>query len=98
SIRLLTLNVSPGTDVSCTLSEVDLAESPVYNALSYTWGSPSAAATARGVNAERSYEPIWIDAVCINQEDTKEKTAQVRLMTKIYSQSAHVYVWFGDAY
>ena len=129
SIRLLTLNVSPGTDISCTHSEVDLAESPVYNALSYTWGSPSAAATAKGVNAERSCpitvngqtlnitrnlldfllivkkshpeianEPIWIDAVCINQEDTKEKTTQVRLMTKIYSQSAHVYVWLGDAY
>lgn len=30
---------------------------------------------------------IWIDAVCINQNDEKEKTAQIPLMGDVYSQA-----------
>lgn len=29
---------------------------------------------------------LWIDALCINQEDSNEKSHQVRLMGKIYSK------------
>jgi Heterokaryon incompatibility protein (HET) len=39
---------------------------------------------------------IWIDAVCINQDDPKERGDQVRLMAKIYSKANHVIVWLGD--
>jgi len=46
----------------------------------------------------RRYEykhPIWIDAVCINQEDVEEKNHQVRFMSNIYNQAASVVVWLG---
>jgi hypothetical protein len=41
-IRLLTLRYQPNetSTISCTLEHVDLATSPKYNALSYTWGDP----------------------------------------------------------
>ncbi|KAI1874567.1 hypothetical protein JX265_004775 [Neoarthrinium moseri] len=39
---------------------------------------------------------LWADALCINQEDTKEKEAQVALMAKIYSKAHRVCVWLGD--
>lgn len=39
--------------------------------------------------------PIWIDAVCINQADEKEKMEQIRLMIRIYSAALQVWVWFG---
>lgn len=39
--------------------------------------------------------PIWIDAVCINQSDEKEKMKQIRLMIDIYSAASQVWVWFG---
>lgn len=38
---------------------------------------------------------IWIDAICINQEDAEEKVHQIPLMGEIYAQSEFVYVWLG---
>ena len=40
---------------------------------------------------------LWIDQICINQEDDIEKSAQVPLMNKIYSQAEEVLVWLGPA-
>jgi hypothetical protein len=39
--------------------------------------------------------PLWIDAICINQEDVQERNEQVRLMDSIYKLAANVRVWFG---
>ncbi|KAL6364813.1 hypothetical protein LRP88_00786 [Fusarium phalaenopsidis] len=39
---------------------------------------------------------IWIDQICINQNDKPEKEHQVRLMSKIYSQARLVVGWLGD--
>jgi hypothetical protein len=36
---------------------------------------------------------LWIDAICINQEDKIERGAQVRKMSQIYSQAASLVVW-----
>lgn len=38
---------------------------------------------------------LWIDALCINQQDPREKTHQVQLMGKIYSSAESVVVWLG---
>ncbi|KAH7000718.1 heterokaryon incompatibility protein-domain-containing protein [Ilyonectria destructans] len=38
---------------------------------------------------------IWVDAICINQEDDDEKTSQILLMREIYSLAECVYVWLG---
>ncbi|RAL60490.1 hypothetical protein DID88_000265 [Monilinia fructigena] len=40
---------------------------------------------------------LWVDAVCINQEDKKEKSLQIQFMTKVYSQADRVIVYLGDA-
>jgi hypothetical protein len=40
--------------------------------------------------------PIWIDAICINQVDTAERTQQVELMRAIYESTIEVIVWLGD--
>ncbi|WAO96031.1 Hypothetical protein NCS54_01368800 [Fusarium falciforme] len=36
---------------------------------------------------------LWVDAVCINQSDTKERSHQVALMKDIYSKAGTVRVW-----
>jgi hypothetical protein len=41
---------------------------------------------------------VWIDAICINQEDDEEKAFQVPLMRSIYSKAKRVVVWPGDKY
>lgn len=39
---------------------------------------------------------IWIDAICINQENHAEKSRQVSIMGDIYRQGQSVNVWLGD--
>lgn len=39
---------------------------------------------------------IWVDAICINQDDDAEKSAQVPLMRDIYHLAMAVMVWIGD--
>ncbi|KAJ2995248.1 hypothetical protein NUW58_g1328 [Xylaria curta] len=36
---------------------------------------------------------IWIDAVCINQQDSSEKSTQISLMVDIYSCAKSVEIW-----
>jgi hypothetical protein len=39
---------------------------------------------------------LWVDAVCINQQDNDEKGFQVQRMAKIYASASRVVVWLGD--
>ncbi|KAH7134683.1 heterokaryon incompatibility protein-domain-containing protein [Dactylonectria estremocensis] len=40
--------------------------------------------------------PLWIDQLCINQWDLKEKAQQVRLMRQIYSKCQTCQIWMGE--
>lgn len=40
---------------------------------------------------------VWVDAICINQDDTAERAQQVLLMRNIYSKAYVVLVWLGEA-
>lgn len=39
---------------------------------------------------------LWIDQICINQNDLEEKTQQVILMSKIYQRAWSTIVWLGE--
>ncbi|KAK5103514.1 hypothetical protein LTS08_002929 [Lithohypha guttulata] len=39
--------------------------------------------------------PVWIDAVCINQDDLAERNAQVAMMGDIYRGAFQVVIWLG---
>lgn len=39
---------------------------------------------------------FWIDAICINQADNREKSIQVSIMRQIYSKATHVVIWLGE--
>jgi hypothetical protein len=40
---------------------------------------------------------LWIDAICINQEDDKERGHQVAIMRDVYSRAIEVLIWLGEA-
>ncbi|CZR65636.1 uncharacterized protein PAC_15536 [Phialocephala subalpina] len=40
---------------------------------------------------------LWVDAICINQEDLEERKRQVQSMAKVYAKATRVVVWFGEA-
>lgn len=38
---------------------------------------------------------VWADAICVNQNDVDEKSAQVSIMDRIYSVATYVTAWLG---
>lgn len=38
---------------------------------------------------------LWVDAVCINQDDDDEKAHQVPLMGRLYAEAPRTVIWFG---
>lgn len=40
-------------------------------------------------------EHIWIDAICINQEDIQERNSQVAIMDRIFGSARTVICWLG---
>ncbi|KAI1126141.1 heterokaryon incompatibility protein-domain-containing protein [Nemania abortiva] len=119
TIRLIEL--SPGDfsalPIHCHLVEKDLATSPSYKALSYSWrnsndGSPDEAivcnsqliyvsanlhAALRRLRMPNAVVSIWVDAICINQQDYVERTYQVSMMRDIYQNSSEVLICLGES-
>jgi hypothetical protein len=47
------------------------------------------------LQVDENTDPVWIDALCMNQLDDEEKNQQVPLMGPIYKQAFEVIVWLG---
>ena len=92
-------------------SNYDDTSMPSYFALSYVWG-PKSPTFHILINGERSAirenlynfllqsapcDGLWIDALCINQQDNPERSHQVQLMGSIYRQAQMVWAWLGAA-
>lgn len=41
--------------------------------------------------------PLWIDAICINQNNIVERNEQVQRMANIYRGASQLLIWLGDA-
>ncbi|KAL9110717.1 MAG: hypothetical protein Q9227_004709 [Pyrenula ochraceoflavens] len=98
--------------IHCSLETHPLDQAPEYTALSYCWGSTQEKETLI-VNGSRLqitpnlakalrhlysyYRCLFVDAICINQSDTDERTRLVRLMKSIYSNAHAVAAWLGPS-
>ncbi|KAH9985554.1 HET-domain-containing protein [Xylariaceae sp. FL0662B] len=114
--------------LECHIRTVDLnsAEAPSYDALSYTWGPTTRTEMKNGMNAkprriilcdgaqlsvtENLYNcltqlqessqydrDLWVDAICVDQDDHNERCQQVSIMADIYRSAQRVIVWLGAA-
>ena len=141
-IRLLSLH--PGdfsAEIHVSIQKIALTTKnpPVYEALSYVWGTTDSPVDIRvepsGQNSllQRGWFPswcrlawdsvpadqdhlsitqnlatalpylrykdkirtLWIDAICINQQDLRERSSQVKRMGDIYRLADRVVVWLG---
>jgi hypothetical protein len=97
--------------MKCTLQHVRLSDKPRYEALSYMWGPiemrPLEINGKRYDVRENLWQALfhlqkadatrvlWIDAVCINQDDIDERNYQVSQMGMIYHKAWRVLSWLG---
>jgi hypothetical protein len=49
----------------------------------------------RHIRSEFETRIIWVDALCINQQDLAEKAEEVALMSRVYRTYSAVYIWLG---
>ncbi|KAI0867775.1 hypothetical protein GGS24DRAFT_484527 [Hypoxylon argillaceum] len=50
------------------------------------------------LDADKYYDrDLWVDAICVNQEDTDELCQQVSIMADIFRSAETVIVWLGEA-
>ena len=50
----------------------------------------------RHIRSETKVTKLWVDQICINQEDLEERSQQVSLIGSIYSAAKRVVIWLGD--
>ncbi|PYH35945.1 uncharacterized protein BO87DRAFT_432853 [Aspergillus neoniger CBS 115656] len=96
STRILRLLPSKdrAAPIACQLSNYSLLDDTAqeYDALSYVWGD-KADGQLRGPNFERT---LWVDAICIDQNNMREKEKQIQNMARMYEQASQVMVWLGE--
>jgi hypothetical protein len=51
----------------------------------------------RLVDAEKKPLRIWVDALCINQHDIRERNEHVKMVRRVFAGAQTVQVWFGPA-
>ena len=56
---------------------------------------PNLVSALRCFQDNRFTRALWVDALCIDQDDLKERTQQVALMPKIYGFANEVLIWLG---
>ncbi|PQE05272.1 hypothetical protein CJF31_00008785 [Rutstroemia sp. NJR-2017a BVV2] len=59
--------------------------------------TPNLSAALRQFRQSRRVLRLWVDALCINQNDDVEKSAVVTRMGEIYKNSLRVWMWLGIA-
>jgi len=105
-------------DLECDIFHVNLADKPVYEALSYTWATGNGDSTlSRTIvcrktgctiaitrNCEEALlclrlygrkRVLWVDAICIDQDNVSERSHQVNFMSTIYSSASQVLMFLG---
>ncbi|TVY23751.1 Heterokaryon incompatibility protein 6,OR allele [Lachnellula hyalina] len=58
--------------------------------------TPNLALALRRIRSPCTTRTVWVDAICVNQEDLEERSQQIQLMREIYSQAWRVIVWLGE--
>jgi hypothetical protein len=113
SIRLLLLHRdrSESGHVECELRDATVDDE--YICLSYVWGQPDRGYTViingRPLRVRKNLYKflqqarkkdlgwLWIDALCIDQENLAERTHQVQQMGSVYSRASKVISWLGPS-
>ncbi|KAF2966877.1 hypothetical protein GQX73_g6694 [Xylaria multiplex] len=57
--------------------------------------TPNLAVALQHLRYQDEPRTLWIDAICINQNDLSEKSHQVAFMGEVYKHASRVIVWLG---
>ncbi|WZH46924.1 heterokaryon incompatibility protein-domain-containing protein [Fusarium acuminatum] len=95
TLRFAALSYVWGDTADTKSIEIDGVQLPVSRSLSNALKHVRNYWAYEFPDRDQSEFRIWVDAVCINQADKTERTAQVKLMRAIYSSADLVLGWLG---
>jgi hypothetical protein len=102
--------IIPNDSLRLVMRRHKLTDKPIFSAVSYVWGNATSSVSVACNNKRilvtppvfemlehlRTHDlPLWIDAICINQQDDAEKSTQIPLMGRIYANAVSALVWLG---
>jgi hypothetical protein len=58
--------------------------------------TPNLAEALRRLRHTDQPRTLWVDQICMNQNDDQEKAQQVSMMARIYESAKQVLVWLGE--
>ena len=58
--------------------------------------TPNLASALEVLRFEDKPRHLWVDALCINQQDAEERGTQVALMAKVMERATNVCIWLGE--
>jgi hypothetical protein len=58
---------------------------------------PNLEAALRHLRFAERYRLLWIDVICINQEDNQERNHHIQRMGSIFNTASNVCIWLGTA-
>lgn len=62
----------------------------------YIWVTKNCEAALRRLRKRDIERLLWVDAICINQEDVEERGHQVGIMRDIYRNATGTLIWLGE--
>lgn len=80
---------SPETPLSSSENHIITIDNRTFTAL------PNLYDALRHVVLARPGEYLWVDSICINQEDLEERAAQVGIMDTIFGGAKETIIWLG---
>ncbi|KAH7304513.1 heterokaryon incompatibility protein-domain-containing protein [Stachybotrys elegans] len=83
---------APAFDIHCNGEVVSVATNLYTALISIRW-LLSQQAVADVLDASNLY--LWVDAICINQQDVKERNSQVLLIDRLYASAQCTFMWLG---
>ena len=72
-------------------------KSTVSSGTSYVWISRNLEQALVQIRSPEQEVLLWVDQLCIDQQNEEEKGLQVRLMQHVYTKASEVLVWLGLA-
>ena len=81
--------------IHCLIKEWgDYVRNEIHNSGSLSV-TQNLAEALRHLRKEDDFRALWVDAICVNQQDLTERSQQVRRMADIYRSARQVLVWLG---
>lgn len=98
--------------IECSLEVFKFGRKLQYEAISYKWGDPEGHSVKCNdkilpVNVNlyfalqrfrlpKQSRILWVDEICINQDDGKERGQEVQIFHRIYAEAKNVLIWLGS--